>query len=100
MKQTFIDGDDSKWTNEKWNRLGGHPALAEPAWRIRSANINHDKVDRGLKHEYLPHLHRAKRAMEIGRYGLSCHKLEDVIQFRQGIYVRVPCADKVWSHRL
>ncbi len=66
----------------------GHPALAELVRHIRRAlDTNQATVDRGLKHEYLPQLHRAKRAMEIGRYGPSCHKLEDVIQFRQGIYV-------------
>lgn len=64
----------------------GRLSLLELSRRIQKVfNNKLATVEPDLKHGYLYHLHESKKAMEIGRYGLACHELEDVIHLKQGI---------------
>ncbi|MCI2107056.1 MAG: hypothetical protein LKK00_10160 [Intestinimonas sp.] len=70
----------------------GRLALMELARRIQEVLDSHRaEVDPNLRHQYFYHLHEVKKAMEIGRYGLACHELEDVIHDQTGISRQVLC---------
>jgi hypothetical protein len=70
----------------------GRLALMELALRIQKVLDSHRaEVDPNLRHQYFYHLYEAKKAMEIGRYGLACPELQDVIHSREGICQQVLC---------
>lgn len=74
------------WCRQEPKELSerGRRALLELARRIQEPYVKSNAtVRRDQPHEYFYHLYEAKKALEIGRYGLACHELEDVLHLGQ-----------------
>lgn len=58
----------------------GRKALLELARRIQEPRVRRCAVLLDAQpHDYFFHLREAQKAIQIGRYGLACHELQDVL---------------------